>query len=333
MGIIACQKEELGKNVNDNSSKISNYEESQTRKFKKEVVVYDKTNKNNVMIALHSDDENIISDFLKNNELIINTSDADIVKALSKPVSDYEPIGNDLNHDMVTEPKLVIELIKQNIDSENKYFSLRFESKNYMKNYQSGYPIGFETNSQIIGSVHLGYGYSYFSGYQFKAKWWNTLWDDVYVNGAKSFFVNASPNYYNYYDFSNITTRKRKMTIRPDRRQGGMNYEVFYSKMADNALSRECFLGSYDPNNFGECYYGTVPEGSSAFWHDYGGTTGTWFMYTPVNGTCPWKPEPGSGFDGANCRVVKIPSAIANYGRQYIWRRNLLTESKRFGEI
>ena len=314
--LYSCQKEELRQNVSDDSNKTSNYEESQTRKFKKEIVVYDETNKNNVMIALHADDENVISDFLNNNELKINPTDSDIYKALRTPMSSTEAIGKDVQGDMNTEPKLVIELIKQNINSDNEYFSLSFESKNSNKDYISGYPIAFETSTQVVGSVHLGSGYQYIAQYEFKKNWWNLNWDDVYVNGANAWFVYAGSPYYNYYNFSGFSTHKRRMILRPDNRQGSVNYKVFYSTMSSDAFSRQCPLGSYDSNNFGECYYGTVPSGTNAFTYNYGGSTGVWFMYTPLNGTCPWQPESGSGFDGQNCKVVQIPPS--RVGTEYI---------------
>jgi hypothetical protein len=334
LGVIACQKEELRQNVSNSSSKVSNYEESQTRKFKKEIVVYDETNKNNIMIALHADDENVILDFLNNNELKINASDSDIDKALRTPMSSSELGERDQQGDLNTEPKLVIELIKQNIDSENKYFSLSFESKDSNKNYQAGYPIGFETNTQVVGSVHLGFGYSYLQQYDFKKNWWNISWDDVWVAGVNAWLVNpefTGVPYYNYYDFSNVSTHRRKMVIRPDRRQSSVNYKVFYSTMSVDAFSRECPLGSYNSNVFGECYYGTVPLGSVAFTYNYGGSSGVWFMYTTTNGTCSWQPESGSGFDGANCKVVQIPPS--RVGTEYIWSRNLNIQSYRIGEI
>lgn len=330
--MISCQKENLFKNVNDSSGKISNYEESQVRKFKKEIVVYDETNKNNIMIALHADDENIISDFLNNNELKINLFDLDSYEVIETPMSSTELVHDNFRGDMDSEPKLIIELVKQNIDSNGEYFSLSFERKNLNKNYVLGYPIGFETSTQTIGSVHLGFGYSYLTQYQFKKEnLWNLSWHYIYKNEVNAWFVNPYPEYYNYFNFSNIATRKRGMIIRPDQRQGQINYKVFTSTFSSDAFSRECPLGTYDFDVFGECYYGTVPTGTNAFTYNYGGSTGVWFMYTPLNGSCPWTPEPESGFDGANCKVVQIPPN--RVGTEYIWNRNLLIEAYRIGEI
>lgn len=84
----------------------------------------------------------------------------------------------------------------------------------------------------------------------------------------------------------------------------------------------ECEIGTYDYNNFGECFVGTAPVGTTAFiWGPNSNSLN--FYYSPINGNqCP---RAGSWFDGANCFVMHIPASC----EPYTWQRNWLVKSKK----
>ncbi|MEX1190755.1 MAG: hypothetical protein WEA99_02195 [Brumimicrobium sp.] len=290
------------------------------------------------MLAIHSDDEVALNNTLENYNFILNASDSEVEDILngSNKTSENRPTVDDADFqgDIEAEPLLVIEVVRQNIKSGNDYFSLSLESKSDNKAYiPSVFPVSFQTSSTtLIGAVHLGHGYEFMLRYQYKNNWWN-FWQTVDVGGVNAWILGQSSPYPYYHDhnFGSNGGYRRQMTLNPDERQNYVNYKVYFSTMSSTAYSQECPLGSYNINVFGECYYGTVPPGSNAFTYNYGGSTGVWFMYTTSDGTCSWTPEPGSGYDGANCKVVQIPPS--RVGTEYIWQRNLNIKSYKIGEI
>ena len=107
-----------------------------------------------------------------------------------------------------------------------------------------------------------------------------------------------------------------------DPRQDIPNYTVVYK--ADDFRGNLCSMGTLDPSVKHECFVGSSPLGSTAFVYKYGGDNNRmYFFYTPVNGIPRNCPRPGSVWDGANCRVMKIPA----YAEAYTWRRNWLVKT------
>ncbi|PWH85030.1 hypothetical protein [Brumimicrobium oceani] len=333
LGMLSCKKEDFKEKVNSNSTEISNFEETQYKNFKHEIIVYDETNKNYVMYALHSDNMSVITDFLNNNELEISTNNnKQIDIALNSPRESNDEVS--LEGEQL-ESNLIIELVNHSFEANMKFFSLNIKSKGLKNGLFSKAPITYvaNTNTQThIGAIHKGYGYNNMLKYKYKENnWYSTLWKDYEVNGIGNWFIYpGNYGYAHYWDYESRNPKKVAMLVYQDFRQNNYNYYVFYSLDSEYAYSKVCPLGSYDSNNFGECYYGTVPQGSTAFTYNYG-AGGTWFMYTFVNGSCPWQPEIESGSDLANCKVVKIPNDAV--GKEYIWNRNLLIKSYKFSEL
>jgi len=330
IGAVACQKTEIKPTDRSKLEGVSSFEESQVNKYKKEIVVYDESNKNNVMLALHSDDMEEINKFINTYDIVVNTSFS-LDNSSNGIDEDRIPNGDSqFNEGDNLEPKLTIELVSQNIESNEKYFSLNFKSKAGTKLIIPKAPVGFMVKGgNAIGVVHRGQGYINRVKYRYK-KHFASLWKDYYAGNVNAWHIHPGAySYYNYWDYSIPDPHKVNMLVYQDYRQNYINYEVFYS--LNSGYSQQCALGTYNTNNYGECYYGSVPEGSSPFIYNYGGAEGTWFLYTPINNTCPWLPEAESGFDTQNCKVVKIPSD--RVGKAYTWQRDLLTKSYSFSEL
>lgn len=174
----------------------------------------------------------------------------------------------------------------------------------------------YTTKGGFIGAVHTGSGYEFGVVLSYKEKWYSSY--KTIKNGDSNFWVIGEP-YYNYWiRHSSGSVYERKLVAIPDRRQGTHNWIIRYS--ADHFRSRGCSLGTYDYNVYGECYVGTVPEGTTPFvWGP--NNNDLRFYYTPVNGNqCPMA---GSSFDGNNCFVVNIPAGV----EAYTWQRNMLVKS------
>ncbi|WP_107038545.1 hypothetical protein [Brumimicrobium mesophilum] len=340
-GIVSCQKQELIPKNSNETKGISNYEESKTRNFKHELVIYDDDNKSYIMIALHADDLDVINEFNKNNRIIINPSNTNIEKGVNSIIDNKQELLN--NHEVKDdfqgtenqESSLVIEVIKHNFNTTKKHFTLGIESTNNTKSFVPGISITWtaNTNTQThIGAIHNGTGYNNLVRFRYKSGL-NLSWKHLSSGGFNAWYITpGSSSYFRYWWYEYSNPRKVEMIVQSDNRQTGINYYVIYSLDANNAYSKECPIGNYNNNNYAECYYGTVPVGTNAFDFNYGGSGGTWFLYTPINGNvCPWLPEVGSGFDGAHCKVVKIPNDAV--GKQYVWQRDLLIKSYKLSEL
>lgn len=319
--LFSCEKEDqkLQKEIVNGVSDSQAFREG---KFKKEIIISDASGSNQAFYAIYSDDEKLLNDFLESNQLSLITNDGkNQIFNSSDLFSDQQSIfKTSENFNLEQEPKIIIDLVSTNLLENVSSFLLEVEPNEIKStnDFIFGYPVGYTTQNDFIGAVHRGNGYEFVAKLRYKK---NRLsqWHDLEINGANSWFIYPSGAYYCALDEDNDLF-KRGIVIYPHQYQSGVNYHIAYEH--EDFRSRICEIGTYDFNNYGECYVGTAPEGTSAF--IYGPNSHNLsFYYTPKNGNqCPLA---GSYFDGANCFVMSIPSTC----EPYTWQRNWLVKSNK----
>ncbi len=306
--VVGCKKE-VGK-----SKEMSNAYEDAEGLFKKEIVVSDKSGKNKAFYAVYSDDEELLNNFINSYNFVLEINENDklsdkMPQVLSDNTTQEQIDYTQFNLD--EEPAITVELVLANIQDDVKNYTLELQRKKVnTKDYimDAVHVVAFDTKNDFIGVIHDGSGYCFGVRFRYKLHWYSS-W-----KGNTLSTIEPTGAYYAYMDES-WDVYKRAVVIYPDIRQGQqVNYRIVYDH--DNFRGTYCRIGTYDYNNFGECYVGSSPVGTQAFiWHSK-------FYYTPVNGNqCP---RPGSHFDGANCYVMDIPAGC----EAYTWRRNWLVKSE-----
>lgn len=315
---MSCEKNDvIAPDVTESDiSKSSTYSDGL---FRKEIVVQDISGKNKAFYAIHSDDQALLSDYFLNNEftLMINEGNVEWSK------QNFETSQNQVKADsdrfnLKQEPKIFVELIRTNLQKDVQEYSLHIVGKNLKSTtYVAGYPVAYTTTNNFIGAVHDGSGSEFIAKLEYKAYWYTINWTYVEIGGVSSWTIDPDIFYHIGLD-EDWDVYKRGIVIYPDYYQQGVNYHIAYS--ANDFKSRTCAVGTYDYNNYGECYVGTAPVGTTAFF--YGTGSNRYAYYTPVSGNnCPLS---GSVFDGLNCRYVSIPVGCTTY----VWQRNWLVESE-----
>lgn len=313
---MSCEKEEqvpqkkVGKEISD--SKVQS-----DGKFKKEIIVTDESGVNQAFYVIYSDDEQLLSEYLESNKLSLKINASDIERLKSTDLSKQKMLESDNidDFDLTQEPKIIVELVTTNLQDDVVSYSLEVNSlkTKSTKDWITGYPVGYTTSNNFIGAVHRGWGNKFIAKFRYKTKWYSS-WKYLTVNGANSWWIYTSGAYYISLN-ENYSLYKRGIVIYPHLYQNGINYTIIYDH--NIFRGRTCAIGSYDYNNYGECYVGTAPSGTSAFIYAHN------FYYTPINGNqCP---RAGSWFDGANCFVMDIPAGC----EPYTWQRNWLVKSNK----
>lgn len=313
MTFMSCEKEEqiLQKEIGGG---ISNSTVQDDGKFKKEIIVTDESGQNQAFYVIYSDDENLLSEYLMENELVLKINEDDIEKLKLNDMSLQKQLKSSKeNFDLDQEPKIYVELVTTNLKEDVVSYSLSVNNISG-KSTKSGFPVGYRTDNNFIGAVHLGIGYNFIARLEYKEKWLS-FWKYVTIDGANAWDIDPNgwiclPEWFE--------ARKRGIVIYTHNQQYSKNYHIAYERV--DFRGRNCTIGSYDNNNYGECYVGTAPMGTSAFF--YGpDSENLAFYYTPINGNqCP---RAGSWFDGRNCYVMSIPSGCT----PYTWQRNWLVKS------
>lgn len=278
---------------------------SEFGKYQKELLVFDATKENSILVVCHSENEDALNQYLNTTdlELIVGNSSMDKpMKSIriSKPDSlNKHAIPQALEGRMVS-----IDLITYNLKPEIKGYSLSVKTRaNQLKSVGPGFSFGSHAfykssvHANFIGVWHYGNGwgedmydcYCYFKTTDCMLCSWNTrsegLISDDYLYWGKIDFrgISMDPFY------------KLGIEVYNDSRATTRNYEIAYTP--SQFYSHSCAIGSYDSRN---CYVGSAPSGTTAFYLD------GHLYYTPINGNqCPL---PGSSFDTINCYVMDYPS-------------------------
>lgn len=321
LGATSCEKDE--KNVIESTSEVSCSETLSDGKYLKEIVVTDETGKNQAFYAIYSNDETLLKEFYDSHifSITINKHDVKSIKNESKAKHlNHEKKGfseKDYPSVNTNEPDINIILIKYNLEENVNSFTLTVESI-ASKNFNFSAAIGYTTTEDFIGIVHRCQGYEFLIRMTYR-NCWLCFTQDVIKNGQNAWIIDSNPSGF-YYDWLSIETWRRSIIVIPHIYQTSINYEIVYD--IDNFYSRQYLLGTYDANNYGECYVATAPVGTTPFiWGP--NPNDLRFYYHALNGNqCPL---PGSWFDGYSCFVVAIPVGAD----PYLWNRNMLVKSQR----
>ena len=307
---IGCEKEDPQSDTNDDlnvSSNVNDY----GMEYMKELTVQDESGKNTLFLAIYSDDNETLDEFLANNQftLSLNATNEDLLKSNIKSNKVFD--DNNKNFNINEPPKVFVELITANIESNIKTYSLNISLKQLKStSFLFGYPVGYTTSNDFIGAVHRGWGYEFVAKLEYKTHWYSSWKYYEEDDGTNAWFIYPDGSYYialgEYWDLY-----KRGIVIYPHLYQSSINYRIALIK--DNFRGHDCTIGSYDTEN---CYVGTPPSGTTAFvWPNPSGA----FYYSPLPGNyCPI-----GYFDGANCKYRDIPSTC--YG--FIYHNNFYVRS------
>jgi len=289
-------------------------------KYSKELLVFDASKENSILIVCHSESEDALNQYLSTTDLMLNinnsTVDLEFKSAkLSQPDSlKKSGIPQDMEKRMVS-----IDLTTANLKSGVKGYSLSVKSKtNLLKSVGPGFIFGSnafytsEYHGNFIGVWHYGNGwgedmYDCYTKHKVTDCMlcsWTTLSEGLIEEsypywGAIDYRQESKLYGYNPY-------YKLGIQVYNDSRATTRNYEIAYS--VSQFYSQNCTIGSYDSRN---CYVGTAPTGTNAFiWSNK-------FYYSPINGNqCPL---PGSSFDSVNCYVRAIPSNCTGFTSGNSW--------------
>lgn len=272
----------------------------------KEIAITDASNESTVFIRVYSDKITTLETFLSTYEFQLITEKYCVENEIFNTISPLdESVKKDLTkYGIEKEPKIFVEIATMNLQPgvKNCFIDITSSKKNAL--YTPGYPVGYTTYDGFIGTVHKGLGSEFIVQWTYKYKWYSSLeyWE---VNGANAWYIYPNPAQV-YYGALGRDFYKINMIIRPDIYQTTINYRVALTESSMRGQS--CSLvGSYDSDN---CYIGTAPTGTNAFFYTYG-SGNTYCMYSPVNGNqCPLS---GSVFDGANCRYTQIPAGAEKF--------------------
>ena len=277
--------------------------------FKKEIIISDKTGENSIFVAITSSSKENLDDFISSNEFELNIITKKVIfssnelkseEIENKPTIDYENTVN-------------VEVVKTNLKDPNLAYSLKVNdsNKNNLKNINSySYSVTYTDYADYMTIVHRGHGYGiYIEGWYTNS--WIGLWHKEFEG-----WIHNSGTYGYYAKIDKPGSYKTKLFVQ--RTQSHQYYDVFYQP---NARGHACKIGNFDKNNYGECYLGTSPAGTSPFFwtSPQTGITGQYYSKLPGN-NCPY---PGSIFDGAHCFVRNIPAGCETY----TWWRNWLIKS------
>lgn len=313
LALMSCEKKQISQN--EIETEVSSIGENSPGLFKKEVIVTDESGQNSLFIAIYSDLESAIEEYLNNTELSLILEEKEIIEKIKQnsEVSDISTKGDIQPPKVEKEHSVVVEIVRTNLETNVEAYSLEVKTKeNNTKDFQYGTYADYSSSSDFAGIVHGGTGYNLWVSTQYKNNWLSG-WTTVYAG-----YLYPTSTYYAYVD--TYDTYRTGIGVYLDARQGSQNYVMTFTK--SNYYSHTCAIGSYDYNNYGECYLGTAPVGTSAFFYTFA-SGNTYSYYTPLSGnSCPL---PGSSFDGANCRVQLIPPGCYTY----TWQRNWLVQSNK----
>jgi len=305
--------EDQGLEVQDELNKgPSNLDETVEGKFKKDIEVTDETGENTIFLSIYSNELNLLNKYIENHNFTLMTSSEELSYVEFETPSSgnlkaYTKESNNFSID--EEPKIIVELVTENLKPDIKSFYLNVQTKNNLKSdFIWGTPVAFTTENDFIGVVHKGWGYEFVIRFAYKQYWYSVIWQEVYDQyGANAWFIYPTSLYYGCMN-EGWDVHKRRLTLYPHYYQSGINYNIAYSR--SNYRGRNCTIGGFDGLN---CYVGTPPTGTTAF--VYPNPSGA-FYYTPLPGNqCPY---PGSYFDSMNCYAMDVPSSCEGF----IWDNN-----------
>lgn len=251
--------------------------------------------------AVHSNDEEYLNAYLEHFEFNIEIG-GDVSSDLSIPANTQKSGSQDIeNYLLDEEPKIIIELITENIKEKENAFSL-ITKENTLKSansdiFQWGSPVGYFTDGSFIGAFMYGEGYDMYIKWRGKENWYSWSYEDY----SDLFRLLAAYNDAAWWGSGD--PYKRGCVIYPHLSQTSINYTIEYSK--ETFRGSDCSLGYYDGRN---CFVKAAPSGTTAFLYPdkYGS-----LYYTKASGS---EPCPAGGyFDGANCKVAEIPSSTSGF--------------------
>lgn len=294
---------------NDETSSIAY--ECFVNEVTEQIVITDATGQNEIVVLVYADSKSSLDQFLTSYDLSlvsdIDSYPEDVFRQTELP-TEKKKARSQFN--VNEEPRIYLRPIYSSLKNDETRFLVNLSKKMQKSaSYIPGYPIGWITSGDFLGTVHYGHGSEYLVQWRIKLHWYSS-WQYIMDGDIKSWFVYPSGAYYRGYQ-DIYDSYRLQMIIRPDIYQTEVNYLVAYD--LEDMYGHDCAVGSYDSRN---CYIGTAPTGTNAFFYTYG-SGNTWAMYSPVNGNqCPLS---GSVFDGANCKYVQIPNDSESFIHNNKW--------------
>ena len=292
---------------------VSTKYESEYGKYQKELLVYDQSGNNSILLLIHSDIEGTVEDYLNKNdlELMLEVDQkGNSLKSATIGSSNSNKSSKATIPDEILKRQVSVELITENIQEHVKNYYLNVKSKELQLKdfiFDQNYDVFYSTTGNFIGVSNYGY-YSSEDKYDIacylekKPTQFFSGWDILWQGFLQGDVGDYSPTYYAQLDYTSTGNPWYKIgaLLYTDPRVPAYNFLIAYSKSSFRGHS--CTIGSYDAKN---CYVGTPPTGTTAF-INYNPVNGdVYFYYTPLPGnSCPI----GLGFDGANCTFLKVPS-------------------------
>ena len=320
--LYSCKKETTTQPQNP-ANGVSVYE-NENGKFKKEIVIKDESGKNSLFLAIYSDHQSAIDNYLKNTELKLAIETEVSIERLKERANTTTRLKNEEGveipeiKEVKKENSVVIDVVNTNFEKNVKGYSLvvkmvppAIDLKNPNVNYTQGALTEIINESDFCGVVNLGWGLDILC----KLAWRNHKNFSSYQSEGEFLLSGSSSNQANFagYIFKSGSYRTRALVWK-DYYQGEANFKIVFDE--NDYRGRNCTIGGYDGHN---CYYGSPPSGTNAF--IFANSNGKHFYYTPVPGaTTPATkcPRPGSGFDGSNCGVLTVPYIC----HPFIWDNN-----------
>lgn len=304
---FSCKKE--GK-ITPNVNNISVYHD-EFGTFKKELLVYDQSGQNSILLLIHSDINGAIEYYLDHNKLKlmleVDNKDNNLKSAMVRNI-DSDNATKATIPDEILKRQVSVELITENIKENVKNYYLSVKSKdNQLKVdfiFDANYCISYRTTGDFLGVSNFGAFssedkymiYCYLEKTNSALSGWNVLWQGFLQGDVVDSY------YWAHIDYTSTGNPYYKILtlLYTDPRVPSYNFLIAYSK--SSFYGHSCTIGSYDSRN---CYVGAAPTGTNAF-INYNPVNGDVYLYyTPLPGNvCPI----GLGFDGQNCAFQKVPS-------------------------
>lgn len=140
LALVSCEKEE--KNLqNEIGNVVSNSMANSEGLFKKEIVITDESGKNSLFIAIYSDFESAIDEYLNNTKLKLVLEKKEIIEAMkqkSRNIDTSVKVDNQ-KPEIKDEHSVIVEIVIANLETHVEGYSLEVQTKdNNSKSFITG---------------------------------------------------------------------------------------------------------------------------------------------------------------------------------------------------
>jgi hypothetical protein len=308
--VTSCQKEQTATSL-PHTTHPSVYQPD--GRFKKEITLSDESGRNTLFLAVYSNKQEALDNYLKNTELKLVIAKEEEIAQLKKQGLDQQRNSQSEEHNAEEETNIdgvTVETINSNIEENVTGYYIDAKVKSSSRTFEDGgSKVEYIDESDWIGVVHTGGIYDIGVLFRYKPNAILSPWRDY----GKTLLSGLSkiPTEYSAYLYAPKSNRISAV-VALDKRQATITYKVYYD--LNQYRGRDCrYGGTYDGESMG-----TAPAGTTAFiWSS--NPSNPHLYYTPLNGNqCPL---PQSGFDGANCHITNplLQGLSVDWDAPFIW--------------